>query len=186
LLIEVAMDTKLNESGILNGFPQAQDVALVESPLCSLVGRYPTGRKGTTRKVFQALMLSAIAGALWPATSQAGDFPSPLVSERYDELWVVHELATEQRNWEVHRVYFIRKGRVIADRILTEDMLWSSQEGDFVLFWNDYGSCHRLIRTKHVREMTVEQPGAYDSRGEAAPWWGMNRRMTDLEAPPEE
>ena len=36
------------------------------------------------------------------------------------------------------------------------------------------------------REITVEQTGEYDSRGEAVPWWGMGRRMTDLEAPQEE
>lgn len=119
------------------------------------------------------------------APSAAGEL-SPLVAERYDALLVVHELASEQRNWEVHRVYFIRGGRIIADRILTEDMLWSTDGRDIVLFWNDYGSCHRLIRTNVVCEISVQPAGEYDSRGEAMPWWGMGRRMTDLEAPPED
>lgn len=130
-------------------------------------------------------LAAVLALCLGPSLS-AAETPSPLVVERYDALMVVHELASEQRNWEVHRVYFLRKGRVIADRILTEDMLWSMDGADFVLFWNDYGSCHRLVRCGRVRELSIEQDGDYDSRGEVAPWWGMGRRMTDLEAPPED
>lgn len=109
-----------------------------------------------------------------------------LVEERYDEISVVHKLATDQRNWEVHRVYFYRNGRVIADRILTEDMNWSRRGADFVLFWNDYGSCHRVVRAKCLSEITIERASDYDSRGEAIPWWGMGRRMTDLQAPPDD
>lgn len=183
------MDSNLNESGLVDGLRGAQDVAVANRTEAFAADRYPTGRKGTTRKGVHSLMLAPlvlVAMGSWSSDAQASEVPSPLVTERYDELWVVHELATDQRNWEVHRVYFIRKGRVIADRILTEDMLWSNQEGDFVLFWNDYGSCHRLVRTKNVREMTVEHESDYDSRGEAVPWWGMGRRMTDLEAPQEE
>jgi len=139
------------------------------------------------RLLLAFLGLSMMVSPMVFSTAEANDTLSPLVKESYDELMIVHELATDQRNWEVHRVYFVRKGRVIADRILTEDMNWSTNSnGEFQLFWNDYGSCHRLVTTKLVSEQTVEHDSDYDTRGEAVPWWGMGRRMTDLEAPQEE
>lgn len=133
---------------------------------------------------FAPLILLATLAAL--TLRAAAEAPSPLVVERYDAMIVVHELASEQRNWEIHRVYFIRDGKIIADRILTEDMLPSTDGPDFVLFWNDYGSCHRLVRSRVHIEFTVEQSTDFDSRGEAVPWWGMFRRMTDLAPPPED
>lgn len=109
----------------------------------------------------------------------------PLVIERYDAIAFVQE-ATDQRNWEVHRVYFIRAGRVIADRIVVEDMLLGVRPGCFSLSWSDYGSCQRVIYAPSLFTMRIEHAADYDSRGEGSPWWGMGRRMTDLEAPPED
>lgn len=110
------------------------------------------------------------------------DEPLPLVHEAYDAVVVVHE-RSESRAWEVSRVYFLRQGRVIADRILCEDMLWSAADGRFLLVWNDYGNCQRVITTRAVTEVQLELDDADGKSNDSAPWWGMARRMTDLRAP---
>lgn len=106
----------------------------------------------------------------------------PLVVERYDAIWLVHE-RPESRSWEVTRVHFIRGGRAIAERILCDDMLWSIDRGEFVLCWNDYGNCHRAVSCRAWLEMSIDLDDLDTRGGDSAPWWGMGRRMTDMEAP---
>lgn len=106
----------------------------------------------------------------------------PLVQETYEAVWMVHE-RSESRSWEVSRLYFIRQGRVIADRIVCDDMLWSTEAGQFVLCWNDYGNCQRVVRTRTLKEVSVDLDDLDARSSDTAPWWGMGRRMTDLEAP---
>lgn len=127
----------------------------------------------------RALLLAALL--CLPANADE-DEPLPLVHEAYDAVVVVHE-RSESRAWEVSRVYFLRQGRVIADRILCEDMLWSSADGRFLLVWNDYGNCQRVISTRAVTELQLELDEADGKSNDSAPWWGMGRRMTDLRAP---
>lgn len=110
------------------------------------------------------------------------DEPLPLVEETYEAVWLVHE-RSESRSWEVSRLYFIRQGRVIADRIVCDDMLWSTEAGQFVLCWNDYGNCQRVVRTRTLKEVSVDLDDLDARSSDSAPWWGMGRRMTDLEAP---
>lgn len=129
------------------------------------------------------LPIALILALLWAVPCAAGN-QFVLVEERYSALVITHELASPYRNWEVHRVFFVRGTKVIADRVLTEDMLLSAERGEFVLFWNDYGSCHRLVRSPVLLEVTIKPPDR-EEKGDAIPWWGMQRRMTDLAPPPD-
>jgi hypothetical protein len=131
-------------------------------------------------------LLALTAATLAAATAQPAvadeDEPLPVVEETYEAVWMVHE-RSESRSWEVSRLYFIRQGRVIADRIVCDDMLWSAAEGKFILCWNDYGNCQRVVRTSTLKEMSVDLDDLDARSTDSAPWWGMGRRMTDLEAP---
>lgn len=110
----------------------------------------------------------------------AEDQGLPIVEEHYDEIWVVHE-AMADRDWQRSRAYFVRDAKIIAERAVDDQMLWSSRDGKFLLLWDDYGVCRRSITFDSLVHMTtLETPMMmHDSN----PWWWMGRRMTDLKAP---
>lgn len=127
------------------------------------------------------LVLALLLAGASPAPAEE-DEPLPLVCEAYDVVYVVHE-RSESRAWEVSRVFFLRRGRVIADRILCEDMLWSARGGAMQLEWNDYGNCYRVVEFGALTEVHVELDDAEGRGRDAGPWWGMARRMTDMAQP---
>lgn len=137
--------------------------------------------KVTRQAVLATLLALAASFSGWPVAADE-DEALPLVEETYEAVWMVHE-RSESRSWEVSRLYFIRQGRVIADRIVCDDMLWSTEAGQFVLCWNDYGNCQRVVRTRTLKEVSVDLDDLDARSSDSAPWWGMGRRMTDLEAP---
>lgn len=130
----------------------------------------------------RGLTLTLVLALCGPAVRAEDDEPLPLVVERYDAVSIVHERA-ESRSWEASRVYFWRGGRVIADRIVCDDMVLSIDRGEFVLVWNDYGNCHRVVRAGQVRERFLDLDDLDAHSADSAPWWGMGRRATDLQQP---
>ncbi len=114
------------------------------------------------------------------SSSATAEDSLPLVEEHYDEVWLVHE-DTSSRDWHLSRAYFIRQGRVVADRALHDEMHWTTtSSGQFQLSWEDYGQCQRMI----TFDSLVDLPHVASSVGQHGhqAWWCMNRRMTDLKA----
>lgn len=123
------------------------------------------------------------AAALSCAPARAGE---SLVISDYDAIVITHQYADgEAGSTEVHRIHFVRNGRVIADRAIVEGMLLGRRPGRFSLTWNDYGCCNRVVYAPQLLELVIAEAPDSDS-AEAGPWWGMARRMTDLEAPAED
>lgn len=131
------------------------------------------------RNLFTLILLAA----LLPLTVRADECdnqPLPLVVETYDSIACVREFSAEY-SWDVHRLQFFRDGRLIAERIVCDDMLLSLNGGFWVLCWNDYGNCHRVVMAPTWVSHTVDLDGL--PKEKQAPWWGMGNRATDLRAP---
>lgn len=112
-------------------------------------------------------------GAFFALLLLCCDEPKPTVVEAYDTVAIVH---AEQ--YDSQRVFFIRAGKVIADRFLADDMHVTAQGPEFVLEWEDR-TCHRRI---HFRAVILTHISHHaDDSGE---WWAQQRRMTDLKEPP--
>lgn len=107
----------------------------------------------------------------------------PVVEEHYDSVWLVHETETE-RDWNLTRAYFVRDEKIIAERSVHDEMIWTTTpENLFVVIWDDYGVCRRHITFDKLMEIEVDRIPS--STSENHPWWCMGRRMTDLKAPQE-
>lgn len=100
----------------------------------------------------------------------------PTVRERVDAV-VVYRV----RDNEYGRVVFIRNDTVLATRLNLDDMVWLVEGDDFVLLWQDYSVCHRVVRFKSYSSLVM----SFDplQAGQVGPWWAMNRNMRDLKQP---
>lgn len=105
-----------------------------------------------------------------------GAEPLPLVQEHYDALVVLHE--SNPQGWNATNVYFVRDGKVIADRSVDERMLWTVHEGQPALVWEDW-QCSRIVTCDAVVW------GAGKRKADEGEWWAMGRAMTELRAPQE-
>lgn len=101
----------------------------------------------------------------------------PLVEETYDSLWIIHEI---NERYEITRVYFIRDGKALAERLVTDEMSVQIDGINFRLEWVDYWQATRVVSAPCIHERYVETEAAENDTG---PWWAMGRRMTDLAAP---
>lgn len=113
------------------------------------------------------------------ATVRADGFALPLVEERVDVVALVHSADCESV-----RVVFLRNGRIVADRWLSDEMRWLALSDDpagFALSWSDCGIAERVVRFRAIAVLVFDRDPLADDGG---PWWGWNRRMTDLKPPP--
>lgn len=115
------------------------------------------------------LALSLLCSAL------AAENSLPVVSEHYTAIAVV---TSAEDGYS--KVFFVRNGRVVADRLLVDRMVWSCQDGRFAVAWDDYArTCaHRIITADTMTRVTVD--GWEASTNE---WWNMANLGTDLKQP---
>ncbi len=105
-----------------------------------------------------------------------------LYIEECDSIILLYDRANDKRNWEVHRVLFIRKDvvtkqyRIYATRIWNEEMQILYIDGKFALTWRDYGYGSRMVICPEIG--TID--GSYDTDDGNGQWWGQGRIMTDL------
>lgn len=99
----------------------------------------------------------------------------PLVVESMDIVIVV---KTEKVDHQ--RIIFIRNNRVIATRLLVDDMIWTTVGDKFQLIWQDYWTAERVIEFDNLYSVVVQETPTKD---EDLPWWAMRRVMVDLKAP---
>lgn len=101
----------------------------------------------------------------------------PLVVEHYDVVLI--EYGDWRGDWQDRNIYFLRQGRVIAERRMVDAMQWSQADGQFLLLWNDCGLCHRRIAfdVLVIREATEKEDEPI------LEWFNQFRAMTDLKAP---
>lgn len=112
----------------------------------------------------------------------AAETPLPIVEETYDAVVVVQE-CLEDRDWIRTRAYFVRGGKVIAERSVDEQMNWTTDgKGNFLLVWDDYGVCRRVITFSTLANIIQTDESSVSSQ-DTNPWWWQGRRMTDLKAP---
>ena len=123
------------------------------------------------------ILLLALLATLFVATPTYADNARnlPVVEEAYDEIVVITFIGRDSPH-----IFFIRNGRVIATRVLQEEMLFFAQDGKFFLEWDDYWSCHRIIEFKTFISFVTEG----EPHSENGPWWAMGRKMVDLKQPP--
>jgi hypothetical protein len=99
-----------------------------------------------------------------------------VVEETYDEVIVI-----DRDGWS--SVWFIRDGKKYGERRLEIDMNWTVQDGEFILDWNDYGHCYRVIRFNTYSHMQVPITRHDDGGRQFLPWWAMGRNMGELKQP---
>lgn len=138
------------------------------------------GERRTARRTSLGRGFSIVCALLLVTTPLlAADHSLPLVEERVDAIALIHTAESESV-----RVVFIRHGRILAERWLSDEMRWlhlSDDPGSFALAWTDFGVAERVVRFQTVSILVFERDPLADDGG---PWWGWNRRMTDLKAPP--
>lgn len=120
---------------------------------------------------------------LLAALSAPAQFPvcTPTwVAEFYDAVLVLHEPCDACGNSHT-RLFFIRDGKRFADRLLTEEMLLTTDGELFCLAWSDWSQCERLV---YFRELCVLQ-GEYEDVTANQPWFAQGRAMVDLAMPVE-
>lgn len=125
--------------------------------------------------MIRGLLLAVVAMlAGFASADEPTPRPTPFIEGEYDALVIV-----ETADATFRRIYFVRAGRVVASRVLDDTMVWSIRGDGFCLTWSDYGEYDRAIwfRSLVVTDWECESP-------DDAPWWAMNRRMTDLEILP--
>ena len=108
---------------------------------------------------------------------QLPEKPPPVVIEHYDEIM----LATPENPHYSIQVWFIRDGRVIAARHLSDEMLFVGSGDGFSLSFHDYWRCDRYIT---CGKLSI-QPTVLMDEG-SMEWWAGARVMTDLKEPPAE
>jgi len=117
----------------------------------------------------------------WSLAARVGadEFSLPLVEERVDGVVLVHAADSDSV-----RVVFLRNGKIVADRWLSDEMRWLTlpdDPGGFALAWSDCGIAERVVRFRAIAVLVFDHDPLADDGG---PWWGWNRRMTDLKPPP--
>ena len=124
------------------------------------------------------LALLFIASPLLADVNLAKELPPlEVIEESYDEVIVVDTRKSYSK------VYFLRDGKLHAERIFDDTMNWSAEDGEFILDWNDYGSCHRVIRFKAYTHLQIPLTEHDEGNHHFLPWWAMGRNMTDLKQP---
>lgn len=78
------------------------------------------------------------------------------------------------------RLFFIRDGRIFADRLLTDDMVITACGAGYTIQWADWCSCQRLIFFDDL--CVIEAKRTYSDDG---PWWMAGRPMVELALPAE-
>lgn len=141
--------------------------------MCTAIA-YAEPPKWSAFLLFLALFLALLA----VSQVKAGE-GLQTVAEHYDCIRIEHEID-DGRDWQMRRAYFIRGGKVIAERGVHDEMLWTSQGGRFLLVWKEYGTCWREITFDHLVEIEVHTT---DRPTDQNPWWGQLRNMRDLRAP---
>jgi hypothetical protein len=115
-------------------------------------------------------------------TLVAGDSPNPprVVTEHFDQLWVVHEREADGEH-KMTRIYFLRDGEIQAERASHDEMhLSATGNGQFVLCWDDYGVCQRVV----TADSLVEFPGVLTDDAMKQPgWWARGKRLPNLQQP---
>lgn len=129
--------------------------------------------KDQVRKWVLAPALAAVCLLGW-SSAEASE---PIVREEVDCLVVVQEGENS-----FARVYFIRGGKVLTDRLYSAEMHWSQTGDRFVLTFEDYhfGRVLRIVESKRFMTLRVPDRQAVEGGGE---WWDMRKRATDLRAP---
>lgn len=140
-------------------------------------GRYARGEGNALARRSAPLLLWAAFAIAAAVPSRAGDDADvlPLVRERVDEIAVVTIGGQHYR-----RVWFVRDGRVFAERLLCEEeMLWAVDGERFVLVWEDDHIALREVSAAHFCTMVLP----CDPLARGGPWWAMWRNMRDLKLP---
>jgi hypothetical protein len=120
-----------------------------------------------------AIQICTICAAILTATLCHADLP--IVEEAYDEVCIM-----SISNQEFVKILFVRDGRLMATRIYSEDMVFGVRGDKFLLEWDDYHSCRRIIEFQSLAIMSMPE----DPTVANGPWWDMARRMVDLKEPP--
>lgn len=108
----------------------------------------------------------------------ADDYDSPplkFIYEQYDEA-VIQNYQREGNDWITRRIFFCRKGKVIAERYFDERFIVTVKPDNKInIQWEDYSTYQRSIDI----DFLFEGPGVIEDEGNMN-WFQMQRRMTDL------
>jgi len=101
----------------------------------------------------------------------------PLIYEEMDAIVVVQTIGCDHS-----RIVFMRDKQVIATRLMVDDMLWNvTNDGEFQLIWQDYWTAERVIKTRKLAVLVMEEDPTQE--GQDGLWWCMFRNMKDLKQP---
>lgn len=101
----------------------------------------------------------------------------PVVEEKYDAVVI----CRNEETWSLGRAYFIRDGRVIAERVVDDEWTFDANGERPAMLWDDYGTRRRRVECDVLIWGSVAPVKQEDP---AAPWFAQGRRMADLLAPP--
>jgi hypothetical protein len=97
----------------------------------------------------------------------------PFIEEKVDELIILSD------GGNYARLIFIKDNKVLAHRLLLDDMIFTSEGKMFVVMWQDYSIVDRKVSATHFGTYYIPD---YETNF-SGPWWDMRRVMTDLKAP---
>jgi len=121
----------------------------------------------------------ALALSLFALPIYADDYESPplkFVYEQYDDA-VIQHFQREGHDWVSTRIFFCRKGRVIAERYYDPSSFRITLKPDnkINIEFEDYSTYQRSIDV----DFLSEGPGVYEDDVNNF-WWAANRNMRDL------
>ncbi|QGJ71980.1 Hypothetical protein PBC10988_36930 [Planctomycetales bacterium 10988] len=128
----------------------------------------------------RALLLLSFCLCLFsfPMDVKAEERTLPLIEEQVDEIIIVRTVGNQYA-----RVVFIRDQNVLASRLLLDEMVWTMEDGNFRLMWQDYSTAERVVEApKFSYLLAQENP----TSNQGAPWWCMERNMRNLKQPERE
>lgn len=100
----------------------------------------------------------------------------PLIVEEVDEICIIQTPGSNHC-----RVVFFRGESVLATRLVVDEMIWTAQEGHFVLIWQDYWTAERVVQSRQFSVWQMDTDPTQE--GQNGPWWCMFRNMRDLKQP---